>query len=64
VTLQVVHERKKTVFWNIQFGGDSRSNASLGLNRPFIPRLLTECNRSSLASLKFSFILASTIVSV
>jgi len=29
----------KTVFWNIQFRDDSRSNASLGLNTPFIPRM-------------------------
>jgi len=66
VTWQVVHERKNTVFWNIHFRGDSRSNTSLGLVTPFIPRPLLECNRSRLASMKFpfAFILASTIVAM
>jgi len=46
----------------IQIGcyrGDSRSTASLGLIARFI---LIECNRSRLASLKFAFILAGTVV--
>ena len=57
---------KKTVFWNIHFRDDSRSNASLGLITPFMPRPLTASKRLRLASMKFpfAFILASTIIAV
>ena len=46
--------------------GDSWSNASFGFITRFIPRPLTECNRSRLASLKFPFalILASTALAL
>ena len=47
---------KKTVFWIIQFWGNSRSNASLVLVMQFILRPLTECNHSKLVSLNFHWL--------